>query len=161
MLVLGIDPGLAVTGYGLIRIADEQPQLVEAGVIRSHDNDPIDRRVGSIYAAMTELLADARPDCLSMEDLYSHYNHPKTAVIMAHARGAILAAACQSRVPVTSYAATKIKSAITGNGRARKDQVQQMIMQILNLSEPLEPVDQSDALAAALCHAHYLERMTV
>jgi crossover junction endodeoxyribonuclease RuvC len=152
MLVLGVDPGLAATGYGLISLNSGQVQLVEGGVIRSGKDDPIEKRVGDIYSGILEILEEFRPDILSMEDLYSHYKHPKTAIIMGHARGAVLVAANQKNVPVRNYAATKIKMAITGNGRAKKEQVQRMVLNILGLTTPMEPYDTSDALAAALCH---------
>lgn len=152
MLVLGIDPGLAATGYGAVEFTSNRPRLVEGGVIRSEREDPIERRVGSIYSGMMEILSEFHPDWLSLEDLYSHYKHPKTAIIMAHARGAILTAADQKGVPVRHYAATMIKMALTGNGRAGKEQVQRMVLSVLGLTQPIQPYDTTDALAAALCH---------
>ncbi|MCP4567074.1 MAG: crossover junction endodeoxyribonuclease RuvC [FCB group bacterium] len=152
MLVLGVDPGLAITGYGLVRGGTDHQRLVEFGVIRSRPKDPMEKRVGAIFSGMIEILEEMHPDIVSMEDLYSHIKHPKTAVIMAHARGAILAAADSHGIPVINYSATKIKSALTGNGRARKEQVRQMVMSMLNMTEIPEPIDKSDALAAAICH---------
>ncbi len=161
MLVLGVDPGLATTGYGLIRCRSGRSQLVEGGVIHSQDSDPMEKRVGAIFSGMMEILNAFNPDLLSMEDIYSHYNHPKTAIIMAHARGAVLAAADQKKVPVKSYPATTVKSSITGNGRAGKEQVQRMVINMLGLSAPMEPYDISDALAAALCHINQNMKATV
>ena len=152
MLVLGVDPGLAITGYGLVRGGMDRLSLVEFGVFRSRPKDPMEKRVGAIFSGMIEVLEEMHPDIVSMEDLYSHIKHPKTAVIMAHARGAILAAADSFGIPVINYSATKIKSALTGNGRARKEQVRQMVMNMLNMTEIPEPIDKSDALAAAICH---------
>lgn len=152
MLILGVDPGLAITGYGLVTCDDGKIKLLEAGVVKSKDNDPMEKRVGAIFAGINEIITTSRPDLLSMEDLYSHYKHPKTAIIMAHARGAVLAAANEKGVPVISYPATRIKSSITGNGRATKEQVRRMVLYALNLKQLPEPYDLSDALAAAICH---------
>ncbi len=152
MLVLGVDPGLAATGYGLINFESTRLRLVEGGVIRSQSKDPLEKRVGDIYTGIQEILNEFHPDVLSMEDLYSHYKHPKTAIIMGHARGAVMVAANQAGINVISYAATTIKSALTGNGRASKEQVQRMVLNHLGLTSPMEPYDTSDALAAALCH---------
>lgn len=152
MLVLGVDPGLAATGYGLVERQADNLRLVEGGVIRSNASDPVEKRVGAIFSGIAEVIDEFKPDIMAIEDLYSHYKHPKTAVIMAHARGAILAAADTKNVAVVNYAATKIKSALTGNGRARKEQVQQMVLDSLNIKDPIEPLDTTDALAAALCY---------
>lgn len=152
MLVLGVDPGLAATGYGLIAYESGRIRLIEGGVIRSGKNDPIEKRVGDIYTGILEVLDEFRPDILAMEDLYSHYKHPRTAIIMGHARGAVLVAAHQRGITVKNFAATMIKMSLTGNGRAKKEQVQRMVMNILDLKESMDPFDTSDALAAALCH---------
>ena len=152
MLVLGVDPGLNATGYGLITFQAGRFQLVEGGVIRSRQADPMERRVGDIFSGILEIIDEFHPDIMAMEEIYSHIKHPKTAVIMAQARGAILAAASLREVPVRSYAATMIKMSLTGNGRAAKDQVQRMVFSLLELSAPEKPYDTYDALAAALCH---------
>jgi len=152
MLVLGVDPGLAATGYGLITFEAGQIRLIEGGVIRTQKNDPIEKRVGDIYTGILEVMEEFRPDIMAMENIYSHYKHPRTAIIMGHARGAVLVAAHQRGIVVKDYAATMIKMALTGNGRANKEQVQRMVMNILDLKNPMEPFDTSDALAAALCH---------
>lgn len=161
MLILGVDPGLAATGYGLIAYDNGRMRLVEGGVIRSRDRDPIERRVGDIFSGIGEILDEFHPDVLSMEEIYSHVKHPKTAVIMAHARGAILAAADSRKVPVRSYAATMIKQSLTGNGRAPKEQVQRMVFSLLDLKAPAKPFDTFDALAAALCHINQNLRVAI
>ncbi len=161
MLVLGIDPGLSATGYGLIRFQDGRLILVEGGVVRSQDSDPIEKRVGAIFSGITEILDNFKPDILSMEDLYSHYKHPKTAIIMAHARGAVLAAANEKDIQVRNYPATRIKSSIVGNGRAPKEQVRRMILHLLNLDRIPEPYDISDALAVAVCHINQNMKMVL
>jgi len=161
MRVLGVDPGLAITGYGIVDVAEGRPRLVEGGVIRSEDRDAMEKRVGAIFSGMLEILDEFRPDVLAMEDLYSHYKHPKTAIIMGHARGAVMVAAEQRQVPVRSYGATKIKSALTGNGRAKKEQVRKMVLETLGGTGAAEPVDAYDALAAALCHINHAMKAAV
>ena len=155
MIVLGVDPGLAATGYGLVTFDDGCFRLLEGGVVRSKDSDPMERRVGDIFRGLIEILDSFHPDILSMEDLYSHYKHPKTAIIMAHARGAVMAAADEKGINVASYPATRIKSSIAAHGRAPKEQVRRMVLHLLNLKEIPEPYDISDALAAAICHINH------
>lgn len=161
MRVLGVDPGLGATGYGLVAYESGRIRLIEGGVIRSNPDDPMEARVGSIFSGIIEVLNEFRPELLAMEDLYSHYKHPRTAIIMAHARGAVLTAAHQKGVPVRSYAATMIKMALTGNGRARKEQVQRMVLTQLGIAAPVEPYDTTDALAAALCHLNQTMKVLV
>jgi len=150
--ILGIDPGLQVTGYGLIASAASQWQLVEAGVLRTTGTN-LASRLQSLWVSLDELLRETRPHVLAVEELYSHYAHPRTAVLMGHARGVILACAALAGVPVASYAATRIKKTITGSGRASKEQVQRVVRSELRLSQLPEPPDVADALACALCHA--------
>lgn len=161
MRVLGVDPGLAATGYGLVEYDAGRIRLIEGGVIRSNPDDPMENRVGSIYSGIVEILDEFQPELVAMEDLYSHYKHPRTAIIMAHARGAVLVAAHQKGTPVRSYAATMIKMALTGNGRARKEQVQRMVLAQLGIKTPVEPYDTTDALAAALCHLNQTMKVLV
>ena len=161
MRVLGVDPGLAATGYGLVEYDAGRIRLIEGGVIRSNPDDPMENRVGSIFSGIMEILDEFRPELVAMEDLYSHYKHPRTAIIMAHARGAVLVAARQKGTPVRSYAATMIKMALTGNGRARKEQVQRMVLAQLGVKTPVEPYDTTDALAAALCHLNQTMKVLV
>ena len=161
MLILGVDPGLSATGYGLIAYENGRLRLVEGGVIRSHDKDSLERRVGDIFSGIGEVLDEFHPEVLSMEEIYSHIKHPKTAVIMAHARGAILAAADVRQIPVCHYAATMIKQSLTGNGRAPKEQVQRMVFSLLDLKAPAKPFDTFDALAAALCHINQNVRVSI
>lgn len=163
MLVLGIDPGLAATGYGLLSWADEggggQIKMIEGGVIRSEAKDPVERRVGSIYKGIVEIIREFKPSAMAMEDIFSHYKHPKTGIIMAHARGAILAAADATNIPVSHYAATMIKKSLTGNGRANKEQVRQTVLSQFRITGPAEPFDTYDALAAGLCHINHSMRV--
>ena len=152
MKVLGVDPGLNVTGYGLIVSDSGGQQLIEAGVIRSKTSLPLEQRLLNLYKGFEEVVKEFSPDVLSIEELFSHYKHPRTAVIMAHARGLYYLVAAKENIPVFSYSATRIKKSLTGMGRASKDQVARMIFMALNCSEHSVTSDVTDALAAALCH---------
>src|SRR5947208_5979326 len=115
-------------------------------------------RLSSLYTGIVEVLDEFRPGVVAVEQLYAHYDHPRTAILMAHARGVIFLAAGQRQLPVFSYNATSIKKTITGNGRASKEQVQRTIQRELHLEKLPEPPDVADALAAALCHYHHQKK---
>ena len=153
MRVLGIDPGLQITGYGLVEVQGARVGVAEAGVVRSDEETPLEERLRQIHRAVSNIIRELRPDVIAVEELYSHYRHPTTAILMGHARGVMFLAAAEAGVAVTSYSATRIKKALTGNGRASKEQVQRMIQSTLRLAEMPQPPDVADALAAALCHA--------
>ena len=153
--ILGLDPGLQTTGYGVLEASDRGPRVVDAGVIKSADGrDPSDmaQRVRALYDGLCEVLDEWKPAAMAVEQLYAHYNHPRTAILMAHARGVYLLAGAQRDIPVTSYAATKVKKLVTGSGRATKEQMQYAVMRELGLAKPPEPNDVADALGIALCH---------
>lgn len=155
--VLGIDPGLQTTGYAVLEATDTGPKICEAGVIRSADGrDPADmaQRVKALYDGVIEVFQQWSPSVLVVEQLYAHYDHPRTAILMAHARGAYFLAGAQNGVPVLSYAATRVKKLITGSGRAGKEQMQHAVTRELGLAKPPEPHDVADALAIALCHLY-------
>ncbi|MFO0966720.1 MAG: crossover junction endodeoxyribonuclease RuvC [Gemmataceae bacterium] len=158
--ILGIDPGLRITGYGVVEDRLGRPALCEAGVIRIEDKKSLSlaERVHSLYSELVEVLAQFEPGAVAVEQLYAHYQHPRTAILMGHARGVILLAAAQRGLPVVSYGATRIKKTITGNGRASKEQVQRTIAGEFGLAKAPEPADVSDALAVALCHYHLQRR---
>jgi len=159
--ILGVDPGLQITGYAVVEVGLQRPIVREAGVIRSAEGRaPIElaNRVCNLYDSIVGVLDQFRPEVVVVEQLYAHYQHPRTAILMAHARGVIFLASAQRRLPVVSYNATRIKKTITGNGRAPKDQVQRTIQRELGLRELPEPPDVADALAAALCH-YYVQRL--
>jgi crossover junction endodeoxyribonuclease RuvC len=153
--VLGIDPGLNITGYGVISVDGSKISVEEAGIVRSVRSQDFGKRLTSIYDGITEVIESLAPDCIGLEELYSHYERPQTAIIMGHARGVICLAAAQSKLKVVNYAATQVKKVLTGNGRAPKSQVQLAVTRHLNLRETPEPPDVADALAIALCH-YYL-----
>lgn len=156
-LILGIDPALGTTGYGLLSISGASVQLVDAGTIRSHSGRSLEDRLKELHDGTVEVLEQHKPGHFAMEQLYSHYDRPTTAILMGHARGVISLAAAQAGLAVTSYAATKVKKMLTGNGRAPKGQMQLAVQQQLRLPKPIEPADIADALAIALCHFHYLK----
>ncbi|MFM8274657.1 MAG: crossover junction endodeoxyribonuclease RuvC [Gemmata sp.] len=153
--ILGLDPGLQTTGYGVVEATDKGPRVVDAGVIRSADGrDPADMagRVKALYDGLVEVLVEWKPAAMGVEQLYAHYKHPRTAILMAHARGVFFLAGAQHGVPLTSYAASKVKKLVTGSGRASKEQMQFAVMRELGLATPPEPPDVADALGIALCH---------
>ncbi len=159
--ILGIDPGLETTGYGVLEVGPNHPIVCEAGVVRSTEKRvPADMapRLRNIYNGIVEVMDQFRPGVVVVEQLYAHYDHPRTAILMAHARGVIFLAAAQADVPVVSYNATRIKKTVTGNGRASKEQVQRTVQRELGLAKLPEPPDVADALAAALCH-YYAMRL--
>jgi crossover junction endodeoxyribonuclease RuvC len=161
--ILGVDPGLQVTGYAVLEVGVRGPLVCEAGVIRSTEGrQPADmaNRVKNVYSGIVEVIEQFHPAMAAVEQLYAHYDHPRTAILMAHARGVIFLAAAEHGLPVVSYNATRIKKTITGNGRATKDQVQRTVQRELGLAKLPEPPDVADALAAALCH-YYVQKMPV
>jgi crossover junction endodeoxyribonuclease RuvC len=167
MRILGIDPGLRITGYGCIDVADGATSLVEAGIFRLGramnriERDEVAFRVGdaeSISARLTELDRDfrvvldrLRPEVVAVEALFSHYKHPATAIVMGHSRGVLLLAIRQLGLSLVELKPTMVKKAVTGNGLAKKRLVQGAVMTFLGLSEIPEPPDMADALAVAIC----------
>ncbi len=153
-LILGVDPGLNVTGYGLVAANGRELSLAEAGVIRTDRKAPLPERLRSVQAEFLELLRELRPDVVSLEELYSHYRHPNTAILMGHARGVIVLCTALEEIPLATYSATRVKRAVVGYGQASKEQVQRMVKSSLGLSSVPRPADVADALALALCHAN-------
>lgn len=160
--ILGIDPGLNVTGYGVIDFNGHQSiDLVEAGIIRGGSaKKPLGSRLLALKRGMEDIIESLEPDIVAMEELYSHYARPRTAILMGHARGVLCLAAAISELSIEHYPATQIKRVITGNGRAPKNQIQTTIMSMLDLGEPPDPPDVADALAIAICHGFISMRQT-
>jgi crossover junction endodeoxyribonuclease RuvC len=157
-LILGIDPGLGITGYGVLEATAGTPRLIEAGVIRSTtDSKSLPARLAEIHRGVAEVIGALKPTAMALEQLFSHYAHPRTSILMGHARGVICLAAAEAGIPVVHYSATQIKRILTGSGRAPKAQVQRAIEKELRLDRPPEPPDVADALAVALCH-YYLSK---
>jgi crossover junction endodeoxyribonuclease RuvC len=159
MRILGIDPGLQVCGYACLDADGDNESLVEAGVFRIPNDLPLAERLNRIAEDTQSILNSLRPEVVAVEELYSHYAHPKTAILMGHARGVILQKCAEAGVEVRSFSATRIKKSITGNGRASKEQVQRTIRTILTLREMPEPNDVADAIAAAMCCAGEINRV--
>ena len=151
MIVLGIDPGTAATGYGVVQ---GEPfgslSLIECGVIRTHARDPLPGRLREIYDDVVMLIGRHRPDAMSIEDVF-YAKNVRTTVVLGHARGVILLAAEHAGLDIREYPPAEIKKAITGNGAATKEQVQFMVTKLLRLKHAPEPADAADGVAAALC----------
>jgi crossover junction endodeoxyribonuclease RuvC len=159
MRILGIDPGLQLCGYACLEAGEDREKLIEAGVLRTAGGSAIEAKLNQIAEDIESLLKKFRPQIVAVEELYSHYTHPKTAILMGHARGVILQKCAEAAIKVGSFSATRIKKSITGNGRASKQQVQRTIQTILSLPTLPEPNDVADAIAAALCCANSRESL--
>lgn len=158
MVIMGIDPGLNITGYGLIELKERVILFKEAGVIKTTQKKRLEEKVSILYRSIFSIIEEYHPISVAIEELYSHYKHPMTAILMGHARGVICLAAANLKIPIVDYPSTRIKSSLTGNGRASKSQVQRMIQSTLHLTKLPQPPDVADALAIALCHAHTLSQ---
>jgi len=156
MVIVGIDPGLHITGYGVLQSNGAETRVLEAGIIKTDKSRDFELKLNEIYSEIGKIIKQFKPDYIAVEELYSHYAHPKTAIIMGHARGVLFLQAARNNIPVISYASTRIKKSLTGNGRATKDQVQRMIKSVLKLQNDIASPDTADALAAAWCHHNAL-----
>jgi len=152
MIVLGIDPGFAIVGYGVIYTEKGKHQVLACGVIRTAADLPLESRLYEIYADLEQLIKTYKPDHVAVEQLFFHTNQ-KTVIQVAEARGVILLAARANLVPIYEYTPLQVKQAVVGYGRAEKHQVMEMTKQILKLKAVPKPDDAADALAIALCHA--------
>jgi crossover junction endodeoxyribonuclease RuvC len=156
MRIIGIDPGLNRTGYGVVDSLGTRSGAqvaVEGGVCKSRQADPLGERILAIYSDVCEVLDEFKPTVMALEQLHSRYQFPKTAIMMGHVRGAICLAAAERAVPVVDYAPTRVKNVITGSGRASKEQMQMSVAALLSLPEPPNPDDVADAFALAICHS--------
>ncbi|MFC1509137.1 crossover junction endodeoxyribonuclease RuvC [Candidatus Omnitrophota bacterium] len=154
MRILGIDPGLGITGYGVIELLGRDLKVMEAGVIRSNPKDKTETRLFDIHRKLKNLIKDTKPHIAVLEELYSHYKHPRTSILMGHARGIICLAVKEQEIELVHYPSTRVKKAITGRGHASKQQVQRTITSLFNFKRAPEPVDVTDALALAVAHAN-------
>ena len=158
MLILGVDPGYAIVGYGVVRYIAPRFAPVEFGAIVTEPSQEFSERLDVIYRRMTEIIERRKPDVISIEKLY-YTTNAKTVIGVAEARGVILLAAQQAGIPVREYTPLQVKSAVTGHGKSVKAQVQEMTRRLLCLKEVPKPDDTADALAVAICHAHHARRM--
>ena len=154
MVILGIDPGLNVTGYGVISALDRRLQFVAAGDIRPKSRRPLPERLEELHEALSRLIAAQHPDTIVLEMVFSHQDYVNTAARMAHARGVACLAAQQHRVPLVEYPTARVKKAVTGRGGADKEQVARMVAQWIGVRDPAWSFDATDALALAIAHAH-------
>ncbi len=153
MRILGIDPGYAIVGYGVLDYDRNKFSVVNYGAITTEAGKPFDSRLKEIYDDMCSLLDMTKPDCMSIERLY-FTNNKTTGIDVAQARGVIMLAAAQRGIEIYEYTPLQVKQAVVGYGRAEKHQVQEMVKNILNLKEVPKPDDTADAVALAICHGH-------
>ncbi|MGD1276076.1 MAG: crossover junction endodeoxyribonuclease RuvC [Tepidisphaeraceae bacterium] len=150
MRILGIDPGLHLTGYGVVDFG-RTPKLIDGGVIRLSVKSPLPQRLAELDKELENLMTEYRPQVCAVEQLYAHYKHPRTAILMAHARGVILLAAQRNKIAVEQFSANRIKQSLVGYGHGGKLQMQRAIQRFWHLKSLPQPPDVADALAVALC----------
>ena len=150
--ILGIDPGLRVTGFGVIEMQGSRLAYVASGCIKSNDKQALPERIATLFAGIGEVIATYRPDQAAVEKVFVNVN-PQSTLLLGQARGAAIAALVHAGLPVAEYTALQVKQAVVGHGKAAKEQVQHMVVRLLEL--PGAPTaDAADALACAICHAH-------
>jgi len=157
--VIGIDPGLNVTGYGVVDCAASGVQLLEAGVIRlpRSEGRNLPLRLEVLFREVREVMQEFRPEAMCLEEVYSHAAYPRTSILIGHARGVICLAARLARIPVMNFSAKRIKQSVTGNGNASKLQVQRAVQHFFSLARVPQPPDVADALAVALCYVNAVQ----
>ena len=161
MIILGVDPGLGITGYGAIDTAGGRLQMLCAGDIRPPRQQPMPQRLQFLHDELDRLLRRQPPDTLVLEQLYTHAGHVTTAALMAHARGIVCLIAEQHRVPLVEYPPNRVKKAVTGHGMASKEQVAQMVARWIGAADADWSFDVTDALALAIAHAHMARAVLV
>lgn len=158
MLIIGIDPGLFITGYGVIDAQKRvRPRLVDAGIIKTSPKKDISQRLLVINQEFNNVIKKFRPNCCVLEELYSHYKHPTTSILMGHARGIICLGCSLNDISLISVSAKRVKKAITGNGNASKDQVARVVCSMLNLVSVPKYNDVTDALGLAIGYAQMMQ----
>lgn len=158
MKILGVDPGLRITGYGLIKISREHITLHEAGIITPDEKDPIPRRISRVYKGLEEVVDEHSPDVLVLEKLFTHYRHATTACLLGHVRGVICLLCALKNIQFEEHSVKRIRKAITGSGSASKRQTQLMVAHLLNIPGEKLTLDASDALALAFGFAQIRQR---
>ena len=153
MVILGIDPGYAIVGYGAVRYDKNKFKIIDYGAVTTDAGTPFDRRLEIVYDGVCEIIDKYKPDAVSVEQLFFTTNQ-KTAIMVAQARGVILLAAIKKHVPIYEYTPLQVKQSVVGYGKAIKSQVMEMTRVILNLEKIPKPDDAADALAVAICHGH-------
>ena len=153
MIILGVDPGLNATGYGILDAVAEELRVIAAGDIRPPARRPLEDRLGFIHEALSRLISRYHPETVVLEKLFTHHGHVTTAALMGHARGAACLAAHDCGLPLAEYPPTQVKKSLTGNGHASKQQVARMVAQWLRHTDSSWSADATDALALAIIHA--------
>ena len=153
MRILGIDPGIAIVGYGVVDKEGNRYKTVAYDAVTTKAHTPLEDRLERVYNGVCEIIKEYKPDAMSIEELFFN-NNAKTALIVGQARGVIILAAVQNHIPVYEYTPLQVKQALTGYGRASKTQIQQMMKSMLGLTEVPKPDDVADALAIAVCHGN-------
>ena len=151
MRVLGIDPGLTKTGFGIIDINNENTNFVDCGIIKPRAKDKLEKRLLTIFEDISKIISEHKPTIICIEEVFYGKNF-KSALLLGQARGAAMVSAASENINIFEYSAKKIKQSVTGNGNAKKEQVKFMVNSILNIKNHNIPLDASDALAVALCH---------
>ena len=157
MRILGVDPGLNATGYGVIDLVNGRLRVLEAGTIEPNPKAPFAERIAKVYQHISVLLTAHKPDVAVLEKLYAHYKHPTTACVLGHVRGVICLSVAQHKVELVEQSVKRIRKALVGNGNATKQQTQSFVKRLLNIERTVLALDASDALALALGHAHMLK----
>ncbi|MFH1680985.1 MAG: crossover junction endodeoxyribonuclease RuvC [Candidatus Eisenbacteria bacterium] len=153
MVVLGIDPGGASTGFALLRLDGSRIEHIRSGTIRTARETRLAEKLRRIHAGVAEILAEGGVDAIAVEDVFQGVN-PRTASRIGHVRGVVMLAGAEADLPVFEYPPNEVKSAVVGNGLASKDQVRFMVRRILSLDREVKSADEADALAVAICHCH-------
>jgi len=153
MIIIGIDPGFAITGYGVLDYTGNKFRLLDVGVITTNAKLDFPSRLLCIHNELDILISKYKPDAMAVEELFFNTN-VKTAIQVGHGRGVALLAAAEAGIKIYEYTPLQVKQAVVGYGRAKKEQVQQMVKVLLNLDKIPKPDDAADALAVAICHAH-------
>ena len=153
MKIIGIDPGLVQTGFGIINVKDNQASLIDYGIIKPAPREALANRLLVIFNDVCDILSNYNPQVFAIEDVFYGKN-VKSAMRLGQARGAAMVAAASNNIPIYEYSARKVKQSVTGNGNAHKSQIQFMVKAKLHLDHNPEPMDAADALAIALCHDH-------
>jgi crossover junction endodeoxyribonuclease RuvC len=156
MRILGIDPGLITTGYGVVEIKNGGVKILEAGTIEPNVKDPFEQRLFKLHLHITDILKAHHPDVVVLEKLYAHYKHPSTSTILGHARGVICLAVAQQKTELVEQSVKRIRKALIGNGNATKSQMQEFVKRLLNIKSSSFKLDASDALSLALGQAHMM-----
>ena len=156
MRILGIDPGLITTGYGVVDVKNDTVKILEAGTIEPNVKDLFEQRLFKLHHHVTSILQTQQPDVVVLEKLYAHYKHPATAAILGHARGVICLCVAQQKISLVEQPVKRIRKALTGNGNATKIQTQEFVKRVLNIKTASFKLDASDALALALGQAHMM-----